>query len=87
MASGNVTQWGVQIPSSGFPYWLFQGLTTQNGVILMNEAGTAPFYDKPEVVEALQYWVDLVAQAQGASAGHRRVGHDAEGFLRAQDAR
>ena len=27
-ASGNVTQWGVQIPSSGFPYWLFQGLTT-----------------------------------------------------------
>ena len=28
--SGNVTQWGVQIPSSGFPYWLFQGLTTQN---------------------------------------------------------
>ena len=26
--SGNVTQWGVQIPSSGFPYWLFQGLTT-----------------------------------------------------------
>ena len=41
-ASGNVTQWGVQIPSSGFPYWLFQGLTTQNGVELMNEAGTAP---------------------------------------------
>ena len=40
-ASGNATQWGVQIPSSGFPYWLFQGLTTQNGVILMNEAGTA----------------------------------------------
>ncbi len=35
-ASGNVTQWGVQIPSSGFPYWLFQGFTTQNGVLLMN---------------------------------------------------
>src|SRR3954471_24396754 len=31
-ASGNVTQWGVQVPSSGFPYWLFQGLTTPNGV-------------------------------------------------------
>ena len=30
-ASGKVTQWGVQIPSSGFPYWLFQGLTTENG--------------------------------------------------------
>ena len=35
-ASGNTTQWGVQIPSSGFPYWLFQGLTTQAGAILMN---------------------------------------------------
>src|SRR5271167_1155336 len=22
-AGGNVTQWGVEIPSSGFPYWLF----------------------------------------------------------------
>ena len=58
-ASGNVTQWGVQIPSSGFPYWLFQGLTTPNGVELMNAAGTQTYFDKPEVVEALQYWVDL----------------------------
>ncbi|MGE5616757.1 MAG: ABC transporter substrate-binding protein [Bacillota bacterium] len=58
-ASGNVTQWGVQIPSSGFPYWLFQGLTTPNGVELMNAAGTETYFDKPEVIEALQYWVDL----------------------------
>jgi sn-glycerol 3-phosphate transport system substrate-binding protein len=58
-ASGNVTQWGIQIPSSGFPYWLFQGLTTQNNVLLMNEAGTETYYDKPEVIEALQFWVDL----------------------------
>ena len=28
-AAGNVTQWGVQIPSSGFPYWLFQGLASR----------------------------------------------------------
>ena len=59
-ASGNVTQWGVQIPSSGFPYWLFQGLAIENGVNLMNEAGTEVYYDKPEVIGALQYWVDLV---------------------------
>jgi sn-glycerol 3-phosphate transport system substrate-binding protein len=58
-ASGNVTQWGVQIPSSGFPYWLFQGLTTPNGVELMNAAGTETYFDKPEVVEALQFWLDL----------------------------
>src|ERR687897_2687151 len=57
--AGNVTQWGIQVPSSGFPYWLFQGFTTQNGVELMNAEGDRTFYDKPEVIEALQYWVDL----------------------------
>ena len=59
-ASGKVTQWGVEIPSSGFPYWLFQGLAIENGANLMNAAGTEVYYDKPEVVGALQYWVDLV---------------------------
>ncbi len=58
-ASGNTTQWGIQVPSSGFPYWLFQGFTTQNGVELMNAAGDTTYFDKPEVIEALQFWVDL----------------------------
>ncbi len=61
-ASGKVTQWGVQIPASGFPYWLFQGLTTENDVQLMNAAGTETYYDKPAVIEALQYWMDLTAK-------------------------
>lgn len=58
-AAGNVTQWGTQIPSSGFPYWLFQALTTEADAILMNSAGNTTYYDKPGVVEALQYWIDL----------------------------
>jgi sn-glycerol 3-phosphate transport system substrate-binding protein len=58
-AAGNVSTWGIQVPSSGFPYWLFQGFTTQNGGLLMNEAGTQTYYDKPEIVQALQFWVDL----------------------------
>ena len=61
-ASGKVTQWGVQIPSSGFPYWLFQALAIENGANLMNSAGTETYYDKPEVIGALQYWVDLVTK-------------------------
>jgi sn-glycerol 3-phosphate transport system substrate-binding protein len=68
-ASGNVTQWGVQIPSSGFPYWLFQGLTTPNGVELMNAAGTQTYFDKPAVVEALAYWVDLGRKHKVMPAG------------------
>ena len=58
-SAGVATQWGLQIPSSGFPYWLFQGLTTTNGIELMNAAGTETRFDQPAAVEALQYWVDL----------------------------
>jgi sn-glycerol 3-phosphate transport system substrate-binding protein len=55
----NTVQWGLQIPSSGFPYWLFQGLTTQNDVRLMNAEGTRTSFADPKVAEALQYWMDL----------------------------
>ncbi len=61
---GQVAQWGLQIPSSGFPYWLFQGLTTQNDVRLMNPEGNRTFFDDPKVAEALQYWVDLSRRHQ-----------------------
>jgi sn-glycerol 3-phosphate transport system substrate-binding protein len=58
-ASGKTTQYGVQIPSSGFPYWLFQGFTTQNGAILANDTGTQVKFDDPKVIEAVQFWIDL----------------------------
>ena len=58
-ASGKTTQYGIQIPSSGFPYWLFQTLTTPNDAILANAAGTQVKFDDPKVIEALQFWVDL----------------------------
>jgi sn-glycerol 3-phosphate transport system substrate-binding protein len=68
-AAGHITRWGVQVPSSGFPYWLFQGFTTQNDVLLMNEAGTQTYFDDPKVVEALQYWVDLSAKHKVMAPG------------------
>ncbi|HUR90836.1 MAG TPA: ABC transporter substrate-binding protein [Ramlibacter sp.] len=60
--AGKVVRWGLQIPSSGFPYWLFQGLVTANGASLMNAAGTQTSFDQPAVIDALQYWVDLSRQ-------------------------
>ncbi|MCB2003962.1 MAG: ABC transporter substrate-binding protein [Burkholderiaceae bacterium] len=60
--SGKVTQYGIQIPSSGFPYWLFQALAIQNDVVMANDAGNAVKFDDPKVIEALQYWVDLAKQ-------------------------
>ncbi|RPH49436.1 MAG: ABC transporter substrate-binding protein, partial [Desulfobacteraceae bacterium] len=61
-ASGNVTRWGVQIPSTGYPYWMFQALSMQNGEVLMNESGNKTYFDKPAVIEALQYWRDLAVK-------------------------
>ena len=58
-ASGHVSQWGVEIPSSGFPYWLFQALTTQNGAILANDDGTKVAFNDAHVVEAAQFFADL----------------------------
>jgi sn-glycerol 3-phosphate transport system substrate-binding protein len=61
-AAGKTTQYGLQIPSSGFPYWLFQALAIENGVTMANDAGNAVKFDDPAVVEALTYWVNLAKQ-------------------------
>ena len=68
-AAGNVTQWGVQVPSSGFPYWLFQGFTTPNGALLMNAEGDKTRFDDPAVIDALRYWVDLSRKHKVHPAG------------------
>ncbi|KLK93334.1 ABC transporter substrate-binding protein [Microvirga vignae] len=61
-ASGNVTRWGVEIPSTGYGYWMLQALAIENGQKLMNEAGNKVSFNAPKTVEALQYWVDLAAK-------------------------
>lgn len=85
-AAGNVTRWGIEIPSSGFPYWLFQGLTTENGAILMNEAGNKVAYDDPKVVEALQYWVDLSTRDKVHPTGIVEWGTTPKDFLEGKTA-
>ena len=55
-------QYGIQIPSTGFAYWMLQTLTTPNDVLLANEAGTKVTLNHPKVVEALDFWVSLVKE-------------------------
>ena len=57
--NGNVTRWGLRIPSAGFPYWLFQGLAIPNGGILADDTGTRTYFDDPAVIEAAQFQYDL----------------------------
>ena len=58
-ASGNVTRWGIEIPSTGYGYWMLQALAIQNGQKLANEAGNKVYLDDKDTVQALSYWVDL----------------------------
>ena len=58
-AAGNVTRWGVMVPSTGYAYWMFQAFARQNGQDLMNRDGNQTNYAHPDVIAALQYWRDL----------------------------
>jgi sn-glycerol 3-phosphate transport system substrate-binding protein len=57
--AGNISQWAIEIPSTSAPHWLLQGLTIANNTRLVNQAGTETYFDKPAVIQALQFWVDL----------------------------
>ncbi len=53
-------QWGVEIPSSASPStWMFTALALQSGNKIMSDDGTEVYFDTPENVEALQFWLDL----------------------------
>ncbi|MFJ3047075.1 ABC transporter substrate-binding protein [Herbaspirillum chlorophenolicum] len=80
-ASGNVSQWGVKIPSTGFGYWMFQAMTASNDTILMNSAGTKTYFDKPGAVQALQHWVDLAAKDKVMPSGTIEWGTTPKDFL------
>ncbi len=58
-AGGNVSRWGVMVPSTGYAYWMFQAFARENGQDLMNPEGNRTIFAHPDVVGALQYWVDL----------------------------
>ncbi len=53
------SQWGLEIPSDGFPYWLFQGFAIGNGQNLVSDAANKVYFNTPSTVAALQYFIDL----------------------------
>lgn len=85
-ANGNVTRWGVRIPSSGFPYWLFQGLAAANGKVLANEDGNMTYFDDPAVVEALEYLVSLSKEHNIMAPGIIEWGATPKAFFEGQTA-
>jgi sn-glycerol 3-phosphate transport system substrate-binding protein len=84
--SGQVDQWGLMIPSTGYPYWMFGALTMQNDQVLMNGAGNETFFASPATVEALDFWVDLGAKHKIMPEGTIEWGTLRQNFLEGKTA-
>lgn len=81
-AAGNVTQWGLGIPgSSNAVHWLFGALVAQNKGKLSSEDGLYTFFDAPEVIGALQYFVDLSTKHGIHPAGVQEWGTTPSDFM------
>jgi sn-glycerol 3-phosphate transport system substrate-binding protein len=79
-AKGSV-RWGVQIPSSAFAYWLFEGMVTTNSGRLTNEPGTETHFDDPAAVAALEYWAGLSRSDQVHPPGIVEWGKTPDDFI------
>ncbi|MDH3743298.1 MAG: ABC transporter substrate-binding protein [Hyphomicrobiales bacterium] len=80
------SQWGMMIPSTGYPYWMFGALTMQNDQVLMNDAGNQTNFDAPATVEALQFWKDLGSKHKIMPEGTIEWGTLRKNFLEARTA-
>jgi sn-glycerol 3-phosphate transport system substrate-binding protein len=75
------TRWGVQIPATGFTYWLLQAMIAENGGEMVSANGTKVSFNSPAVVEAVQYWVDLSAKEKVHPPGIVEWGTTPRDFL------
>lgn len=79
-------QWGLEIPSTGFLYWMFQTFALQNGDNLMSQDGKKVFFDTPENLEGLQFWRDLAAVHKAMPEGAIEWGTVPSDFLEGKTA-
>ena len=55
----NDGSYGLMIPSTGYPYWMFQALAIQNGKEVMSNDGATTYFDDETVVDTLEFWKSL----------------------------
>ena len=63
-----VTRWGIEFPS-GWPYWLFQPLAIGSGQNIVGDSDVEVYFDNPDVIEAIQYYIDLSKVYEATPAG------------------
>lgn len=74
-------RWGIEIPSTGYTHWLFQSFAIQNGKNVMNTDGTEVYFDTPENVESLKFWVSLAKEHKVMPEGTIEWGTTPTDFL------
>ncbi|EKU28350.1 MULTISPECIES: ABC transporter substrate-binding protein [Alcaligenes] len=77
---------GLMIPSTGYPYWMFQAMALQNGRQLMNEEGTQVYFNDPKSVEALQFFHDLAYKNKVSPTGTIEWGTLRQAFVQGKTA-
>lgn len=80
------SQWGMMIPSTGYPYWMFGALAMQNDQVLMNAAGNQTNFAEPATIEALQFWKDLGSKHKVMPEGTIEWGTLRKNFLEGRTA-
>ncbi|HEX5999238.1 MAG TPA: ABC transporter substrate-binding protein [Hyphomicrobiaceae bacterium] len=79
-------KYGLMVPSTGYPYWMFQAFAIQNGLELMNPDGTKTRFTDPAAIEALQFWRDLSQKDGVMPKGTIEWGTLRQAFLEGQTA-
>jgi sn-glycerol 3-phosphate transport system substrate-binding protein len=82
----NEDTYGLMIPSTGYPYWMFQALAIQNGKEVMSSDGLTTYFDDPTVIETLEFWKSLSSEHGIMPEGTVEWGTLRQAFLEGQTA-
>lgn len=82
----NDDTYGLMIPSTGYPYWMFQALAIQNGKEVMSNDGLTTYFDDETVVETLEFWKSLSTEHGIMPTGTVEWGTLRQAFLEGQTA-
>ncbi|MFK7857063.1 MAG: ABC transporter substrate-binding protein [Granulosicoccus sp.] len=78
--------YGLMIPSTGYPYWMFQALAIQNGKEVMSNDGLTTYFDDQSVVDTLDFWKSLSSEHGIMPTGTVEWGTLRQAFLEGQTA-
>jgi sn-glycerol 3-phosphate transport system substrate-binding protein len=80
----NDDTYGLMIPSTGYPYWMFQALAIQNGKEVMSNDGLTTYFDDESVVDTLEFWQSLSQEHGIMPTGTVEWGTLRQAFLEGQ---